>query len=181
MTDSEFGKLLKQRRSAAMLTLKELGSLAKISDSTIKLTESGRKPATLTTVSALLTVPELRLRLEELPERFRPALERHEQSGTGGLPFLRFCLTNIGLSTQEAALRSVLDWCSEQQSPHSQLEAWIGSQLRVLEQKRKTHLQVEEEKEDEDHGQTDSQSSEASKLPRFGQGMRQSISEEKIS
>ena len=166
MTDSEFGKLLKQRRGAAMLTLKELGSLAKISDSTIKLTESGRKPATLTTVSALLTVPELRLRLEELPERFRPALARHEQSGIGGLPFLRFCLTNIGLSTQEAVLRSVLDWCSEQQSPHSQLEAWIRSQLRVLEQKRKTHLQLEEEKQEEDHGQTDRQSCEASKAER---------------
>ena len=65
-----------------MLTLKELGHLAKISDSTIKNTENGRKPASLVTISALLTVPELRLRLEELPERFRPALERHEQSGT---------------------------------------------------------------------------------------------------
>ena len=149
MTDSEFGKLLKQRRRAAMLTHKELGSLAKISDSTIKNTENGRKPASLVTISALLTVPELRLRLEELPERFRPALERHEQSGTGGLPFLRFCLTNIGLSTQEAALRSVLDWCSEQQGIDSRLEAWIHSQLRVLEQKRTTHLQLPEEPEEQ--------------------------------
>ena len=159
MTYSEFGKLLKQRRRAAMLTHKELGSLAKISDSTIQNTESGRKPATLTTVSALLTVPELRLRLEELPERFRPVLERHEQSGSGGLPFLRFCLTNIGLSTQEAALRSVLDWCNEQQVIDARLEAWIRSQLRVLEQKRTTHLQLPEEQEEqgENQEQTDGQ------------------------
>ena len=149
MTDPEFGKLLKQRRCAAMLTRRELGGLARISDSTIKLTESGRKPASLTTVNALLTVPELRLRLEELPERFRSALALHEQRGSaGGLPFLRFCLTNLGLSAEIAALRSVLDWCSEQQGIDSRLKAWIRSQLRVLEEKRRTHLQQPDEQEE---------------------------------
>jgi transcriptional regulator with XRE-family HTH domain len=107
-----FGRLLRIRRNAALLTLEQLASLARLSDSTIKMIERGKTPS-IRTLAALLSVPELRLAIADLPEPFRSQLSAHHTHASG-VDFLRFTLTLIDLSTREQVLQSVICWARNQ-------------------------------------------------------------------
>ena len=63
----DFGKLLRDRRNAAGLSRIELGRLAKLSDATIKYTESARHPPSRATLIRLIDRPELRLTWDDAP------------------------------------------------------------------------------------------------------------------
>lgn len=109
-----FGRLLRIRRNAALLTLDQLASLARLSDSTLKMIERGKTPS-IKTLAALLSVPELRLAIDDLPEPFRSQLSAHH-SHSSGVNFLRFTLTLVDLSTREQVLQSVICWARNQRS-----------------------------------------------------------------
>jgi transcriptional regulator with XRE-family HTH domain len=63
----EFGVLLRDRRDAAGFSRLKLARLAKLSDSTVKFTETARHPPSRKTLVRLLAVPELGLTWENLP------------------------------------------------------------------------------------------------------------------
>ena len=81
----QFGTLLRDRRDAAGFSRVQLGRKAKLSDCTIKFTETARHPPSRSTVIRLLGVPELRLSWAEVPGHpTRPA----PVSGEEGMPWL---------------------------------------------------------------------------------------------
>jgi transcriptional regulator with XRE-family HTH domain len=63
----DFGQLLRDRRDAAGLSRVALGRLARMSDATIKLTESARQPPSRATLLRLIGVPALRLTWDDVP------------------------------------------------------------------------------------------------------------------
>ena len=63
----KFGQLLKDKRNGAHLTQRELASLAKISDQTIKQAEAGKKSPTRATLTRLIAVPRLGLSWDDVP------------------------------------------------------------------------------------------------------------------
>jgi transcriptional regulator with XRE-family HTH domain len=84
----EFGTLLRDRRDAAGLSRLQLARRAKLSDSTVKFTETARHPPSRKTLTRLLAVPELKLTWEQLPLKpgtaplaWLPAAPRAEVDG----------------------------------------------------------------------------------------------------
>ncbi|HNN98174.1 MAG TPA: helix-turn-helix transcriptional regulator, partial [Pseudomonadota bacterium] len=72
---AQFGMLLRDRRNAAGLSRAQLARRAKLSESTIKFTETARHPPSRVTLIRLLGVPELQLRWDQVPgRRSLPAL-----------------------------------------------------------------------------------------------------------
>ena len=63
-TEADFGKLLRQRRDAADLSISELAKLAQIAEGTIKNLEAGRNLPSADTLERLLAVDRLRLPAE---------------------------------------------------------------------------------------------------------------------
>ena len=63
----EFGRLLRDRRTAAGFSRLELARKARLSDATIKFTETARQPPSRTTLIRLIGVDELRLSWNETP------------------------------------------------------------------------------------------------------------------
>ena len=63
----QFGKLLRDRRNAAGLSRVQLARRAKISDATIKFTETARHPPSRATLLRLIGVEELNLRWADTP------------------------------------------------------------------------------------------------------------------
>ena len=71
-----FGALLRNRRNAAKLSRLALAHRAKVSDATIKFIESARHPPSRSTLSRLLSVPELHLTWAEVPGTHAPPAEK---------------------------------------------------------------------------------------------------------
>lgn len=63
----EFGKLLRDKRNAAGLSRVQLAHKAKLSDATIKFTETVRHPPSRATLLRLIAVEELRLTWDDTP------------------------------------------------------------------------------------------------------------------
>jgi transcriptional regulator with XRE-family HTH domain len=69
---AEFGRLLRDKRTAAGLSRVDLARRAKLSDATIKLAETARRPPSRATLVRLVEVAELKLRWAEVPGRPAP-------------------------------------------------------------------------------------------------------------
>ncbi|HRI55189.1 MAG TPA: L-histidine N(alpha)-methyltransferase, partial [Pseudomonadota bacterium] len=69
---AEFGRLLRDKRTAAGLSRVQLARRAKLSDATIKFTETARHPPSRATLIRLIGVAELKLRWAEVPGRPTP-------------------------------------------------------------------------------------------------------------
>ena len=67
-----FGALLRDRRNAAKLSRVALAQKAKVSDSTIKFTETARHPPSRATLIRLLSVAELHLSWAQVPGQHDP-------------------------------------------------------------------------------------------------------------
>ena len=139
----EFGLLLYRRRCAALLTRDKLALLAKLSESTIKLTERGRLPSQRTLL-ALLTVPELQLSLDDLPDLQRSQIAQR-QVEPAGVPFLRLSLDVVELATREQVLCALLRWIENQHhDPGTEtlmrLQGWAEQKLEHIRQKRADFL-----------------------------------------
>ena len=76
----EFGRLLRDKRTAAGFSRVELARRAKLSDCTVKFTETARHPPSRATLIRLIGVAELKLRWADVPGR--PALPAPEPSET---------------------------------------------------------------------------------------------------
>ena len=75
---AEFGRLLRDKRTAAGLSRVQLARRAKLSDATLKFAETARHPPSRATLIRLIGVAELKLRWAEVPGR--PALPAPEPS-----------------------------------------------------------------------------------------------------
>ena len=75
---AEFGRLLRDQRTAAGLSRVQLASRAKLSDATIKFAETARHPPSRATLIRLIGVAELKLRWADVPGH--PALPAAEHS-----------------------------------------------------------------------------------------------------
>jgi len=64
---AEFGRLLRDKRTAAGLSRVQLARRAKLSDATIKFAETARQPPSRATLMRLIGVAELKLRWAEVP------------------------------------------------------------------------------------------------------------------
>ncbi|HRI55402.1 MAG TPA: helix-turn-helix transcriptional regulator, partial [Pseudomonadota bacterium] len=64
---TQFGRLLRDKRNAAGLSRVQLARRAKLSDATVKFTETARHPPSRATLIRLLGVSELKLRWAEVP------------------------------------------------------------------------------------------------------------------
>lgn len=119
-----FGRLVKARRQAARLSLERLAELCGVSSSTIKHVEKGR--ASLSTCSALLATPELRLTIDDLPPFAR---EPHRRHG-GDTALLRLSLSLTDFAAREQVLESVRRFASHRDLP--ELGEWAEAKLQVL-------------------------------------------------
>ena len=81
----QFGKLLRDRRNAADLSRVQLARRAKLSDATIKFTETARHPPSRATLIRLIGVSELKLGWADVPgQPVPPAEERIEEPRSQG-------------------------------------------------------------------------------------------------
>lgn len=119
-----FGQLVKTRRRAARLTLERLATLCGVSSSTLKHVEKGR--ASLSTCSALLAAPELRLTVDDLPPFAREPLHHHH----GDTSLLRLSLSITDFAAREQVLTSVLRFASHRDLP--ELAEWAEAKLRSV-------------------------------------------------
>lgn len=69
---AEFGRLLRDKRTAAGLSRVQLARRAKLSDCTVKFAETARHPPSRATLIRLIGVDELKLRWAEVPGRPAP-------------------------------------------------------------------------------------------------------------
>ena len=69
----DFGKLLRDKRSAAGLSRNRLARMAKLSDATVKFIETARHPPSRATLIRLVDVPELKLTWADVPGHDSPA------------------------------------------------------------------------------------------------------------
>ena len=131
-----FGRLVKERRQAARLSIERLAKLCGVSPTTIKHVEKGR--ASLSTCSALLAAPELRISVDDLPLFAR---EPHRRHGTDA------ALLRLGLSlTDFAAREQILDEVRRFASHRDLLELadWAEAKLRLI-QRLKSSLYASDE------------------------------------
>jgi transcriptional regulator with XRE-family HTH domain len=70
---TEFGRLLRDKRNAAGLSRVQLARRAKLSDATVKFTETARHPPSRATLIRLLGVSELKLRWADVPGHPAPS------------------------------------------------------------------------------------------------------------
>ncbi len=119
-----FGRLVKARRQAARLSHERLAKLCGVSLSTIKNVEKGR--ASLSTCSALLATPELRLSVDDLPPFAR---EPHRRHG-GDTALLRLSLSLADFAAREQVLATVRRFASHRDLP--ELGEWAEAKLQVL-------------------------------------------------
>ena len=77
----QFGRLLRDKRNAAGLSRVQLARRAKLSDATVKFTETARHPPSRATLIRLIGVSELKLRWADVPgQPVGPAAETSEPS-----------------------------------------------------------------------------------------------------
>jgi len=69
---TQFGRLLRDKRNAAGLSRVQLARRAKLSDATVKFTETARHPPSRATLIRLLGVSELKLRWADIPGHLVP-------------------------------------------------------------------------------------------------------------
>ena len=69
---TQFGRLLRDKRNAAGLSRVQLARRAKLSDATVKFTETARHPPSRATLIRLIGVSELKLRWADVPGHPRP-------------------------------------------------------------------------------------------------------------
>ena len=119
-----FGRLVKARRQAARLSLERLAELCGVSSSTIKHVEKGR--ASLSTCSALLATPELRLNVDDLPPFAREPNRRHGNDAA----LLRLGLSLTDFAAREQVLATVRRFASHRDLP--ELGEWAEAKLQVL-------------------------------------------------
>lgn len=119
-----FGRLVKASRQAARLSIEQLAKLCGVSPSTIKHVEKGR--ASLSTCSALLATPELRLTIDDLPPFAR---EPHRRHG-GDTALLRLSLSLTDFAAREQVLTSVRHFASHRDLP--ELAEWAEAKLRSV-------------------------------------------------
>ncbi len=119
-----FGRLVKARRQAARLSIERLAKLCCVSPSTIKHVEKAR--ASLSTCSALLATPELRLTIDDLPPFAR---EPHRRHG-GDTALLRLSLSLTDFAAREQVLESVRRFASHRDLP--ELGEWAEAKLRAI-------------------------------------------------
>jgi transcriptional regulator with XRE-family HTH domain len=119
-----FGRLVKERRQAARLSIERLAKLCAVSSTTIKHVEKGR--ASLSTCSALLTAPELRLAVDDLPPFAREPHRRHGNDTA----LLRLGLSLTDFAAREQILDSVRRFASHRDL--SELGEWAEAKLRAL-------------------------------------------------
>mgnify|MGYP000075322372 CR=1 FL=1 len=78
---TQFGRLLRDKRNAAGLSRVQLARRAKLSDATVKFTETARHPPSRATLIRLIGVSELKLRWADVPGHpVPPAAETREPS-----------------------------------------------------------------------------------------------------
>jgi len=71
---TQFGRLLRDKRNAAGLSRVQLARRAKLSDATVKFTETARHPPSRATLIRLIGVSELKLRWADVPGQLMPPL-----------------------------------------------------------------------------------------------------------
>lgn len=127
-----FGRLLKSRRYAAMLSRSKLAQLAYLSEATIKNIERGRK-VSQRTMMALFAVHELRL-----TQRDFPGSSPVPQAMNNDL-FQRFQISLVGCWVAHKAFGEVLAWSTKQIQTDSisALRRWTEEQLRTVERERR--------------------------------------------
>ena len=82
---AEFGRLLRDKRTAAGLSRVQLARRAKLSDATVKFTETARHPPSRATLIRLVGVAELKLRWADVPGHpAPPAAETSDPPRAGG-------------------------------------------------------------------------------------------------
>ena len=126
----EFGKLLKSRRCAAILSRAKLARLAFLSEATIKNTERGRA-ASHKTMLALYAVHELRLSQSDFPESAAlPAISADL--------YQRFQLSQVACSVALKAFGEVLAWSKQQVQTDAitVLQRWTEGKMRTVERDR---------------------------------------------
>jgi len=93
---TQFGRLLRDKRNAAGLSRVQLARRAKLSDATVKFTETARHPPSRATLIRLLGVSELKLRWADIPGHLAPPLTETSDSPlpaeSSGLASLLNCL-----------------------------------------------------------------------------------------
>ncbi len=126
----EFGKLLKNRRCAAILSRAKLARLAFLSEATIKNTERGRA-ASQRTMLALFAVHELRLAQSDFPESAELRAMNHDL-------FQRFQLSQVACSVAHESFGEVLAWSMQQVQTDAikALRLWTEAKLRSVERER---------------------------------------------
>lgn len=127
----EFGKLLKSRRCAAILSRAKLARLAFLSEATIKNTERGRA-ASQKTMLALYAVHELRLSQSDFPESAELKVMTHEL-------FQRFQLSQVSCAVAHKAFGEVLAWSTQQLQTDAikALQRWTEEKLRTVKHARR--------------------------------------------
>lgn len=126
-----FGRLLKVRRCAALLSRARLAQLANLSEATIKNTERG-KQASQRTMRTLFVVHELRLTQSDFPE------SAELQAMTNDV-FQRFQLRQVGCSAAHQAFLDVLAWSTKQRQTDAikALSLWTEEKMRTVERERR--------------------------------------------
>lgn len=119
-----FGQLVKARRQAARLSIERLAKLCGVSATTIKHVEKGR--ASLSTCSALLIAPELRLAVDDLPSFAREPHRRHGNDTA----LLRLGLSLTDFASREQVLDAVRRFASHRDL--SELSEWAEAKLRAV-------------------------------------------------
>jgi len=77
---TQFGRLLRDKRNAAGLSRVQLARRAKLSDATVKFTETARHPPSRATLIRLIGVSELKLRWADVPGHLVPPLTETSDS-----------------------------------------------------------------------------------------------------
>lgn len=119
-----FGRFVKERRQAARLTIERLAKLCGVSPTTIKHVEKGR--ASLSTCSALLAAPELRISVDDLPLFAR---EPHRRHGTDAA-LLRLGLSLTDFAAREQVLAEIRRFAADRELP--ELGEWAESKLLTV-------------------------------------------------
>jgi len=93
---TQFGRLLRDKRNAAGLSRVQLARRAKLSDATVKFTETARHPPSRATLIRLIGVSELKLHWADVPAHLAPPLTETSDSphraGSSGLASQLNCL-----------------------------------------------------------------------------------------
>ena len=104
----EFGLLLRDKRTAAGLGRLQLARKAKLSEATIKFTETGRHPASRATLFRLIAVAELGLSWADVPGQSPPCVPRTE-SATSADPENSALDLNCYITPTTEPVRMVMD------------------------------------------------------------------------